>query len=179
MHYAGMAAAEFPPVAVSGETLVNKGWLAGSVTTITLFVLVAALLLSLIEARAVARAARMQASLTEAAETSRAKDEFLAMLAHELRNPLASISNAVHLLQHEGAGDTHRQFAQDMIARQSLHLARIVDDLLDVGRAITGKMVLHRQPIDLHATVSLALSTLGAAGTTAGRQVTSTARASG
>ena len=172
MHYAGMAAAQFPPAAVSGETLVNKGWLAGSVTTITLFVLVAALLLSLIEARAVARAARMQASLTEAAETSRAKDEFLAMLAHELRNPLASISNAVHLLQHAGADDTHRQFAQDMIARQSLHLARIVDDLLDVGRAITGKMVLHRQPIDLHATVSVALRTLGAAGTTADRQVT-------
>ncbi len=172
MHYAGMAAAEFPQVAVSGETLVNKGWLAGSVTTITLFVLVAALLLSLIEARAAARAARMQASLAEAAETSRAKDEFLAMLAHELRNPLASISNAVHLLQHAGAGDTHRQFAQDMIARQSLHLARIVDDLLDVGRAITGKMVLHRQPIDLHATVSVALSTLGAAGVTADRQVT-------
>ena len=172
MHYAGMAAARFPPVAVSGETLVNKGWLAGAVTTITLFVLVAALLLSLIEARAVARAARMQASLTEAAETSRAKDEFLAMLAHELRNPLASISNAVHLLQHAGADDAHRQFAQDMIARQSMHLARIVDDLLDVGRAITGKMVLHRQPIDLHATVSVALRTLGAAGITADRQVT-------
>ena len=172
MHYAAMVAAQFPPAAVSGETLVDKGWLAGSVTTITLFVLVATLLLSLIEARAAARAARMQASLTEAAETSRAKDEFLAMLAHELRNPLASISNAVHLLQHAGAGDTHRQFAQDMIARQSLHLARIVDDLLDVGRAITGKMVLHRQPIDLHATVSVALRTLGAAGTTADRQVT-------
>ena len=172
MHYAGMAAAQFPQVATSGETLVNKGWLAGAVTAITLFVLVAALLLSLIEARSAARAAKMQASLTEVAETSRAKDEFLAMLAHELRNPLASISNAVHLLQHAGAGDTHRQFAQDMIARQSVHLARIVDDLLDVGRAITGKMVLHRQPIDLHATVSIALRTLGAAGTTADRQVT-------
>jgi NO-binding membrane sensor protein with MHYT domain/CheY-like chemotaxis protein len=172
MHYAAMVAAEFPQTAQSGETLVSKAWLAGSVTTITLFVLAATLFLSLIEARAVARAARMQASLTEAAETSRAKDEFLAMLAHELRNPLASISNAVHLLQHAGADDAHRQFAQDMIARQSLHLARIVDDLLDVGRAITGKMVLHTQPIDLHATVAVALRTLGAAGATADRQVT-------
>jgi signal transduction histidine kinase/ActR/RegA family two-component response regulator len=171
MHYAAMVAAQFPAGALSGATLVNKAWLAGAVTTITLFVLVAALLLSLMEARAAARAARMQASLTEAAETSRAKDEFLAMLAHELRNPLASISNAVHLLQHERTGDTHRQFAQEMIARQTLHLARIVDDLLDVGRAITGKMVLHRQPLDLHATVADALRTLDAAGTTSGRRV--------
>jgi NO-binding membrane sensor protein with MHYT domain/CheY-like chemotaxis protein/nitrogen-specific signal transduction histidine kinase len=171
MHYAAMVAAEFPPGALSGETLVSKAWLAGSVTTITLFVLAATLFLSLIEARAVARAARMQASLTEAAETSRAKDEFLAMLAHELRNPLASISNAVHLLQHTGTDDTHRKFAQDVIARQSLHLGRIVDDLLDVGRAITGKMVLHRQPIDLHATVAEAIRGLGAAGITAGRHV--------
>jgi diguanylate cyclase len=172
MHYAAMVAAQFPPAAVSSETLVSKGWLAGSVTMITLFVLAATLFLSLIEARAIARAAKMQASLTKAAETSRAKDEFLAMLAHELRNPLASISNAVHLLQHAGTDDTHRTFAQDVIARQSLHLARIVDDLLDVGRAITGKMVLHRQPIDLHATVAEAIHGLGAAGITAGRQVT-------
>ena len=148
------------------QTSIDKGWLAGSVTTITLFVLVGTLLLSLMEARAAARAARMQASLAEAAETSRAKDEFLAMLGHELRNPLASISNAVHLLQHAGADATHRQFAQDVIARQTVHLARIVDDLLDVGRAITGKMLLRRQPIDLHATVAEALRGLEAAGTT-------------
>jgi NO-binding membrane sensor protein with MHYT domain/CheY-like chemotaxis protein/two-component sensor histidine kinase len=171
MHYAGMVAAQFPAEAVSGATLVDKGWLAGSVTTITLFVLVATLLLSLIETRAAARAATMQASLAEVAETSRAKDEFLAMLGHELRNPLASISSAVHLLQHPGPNNDHRQFAQDVIARQSLHLTRIVDDLLDVGRAIAGKILLHRQPIDLHVTVADALRTLGTAGTTAGRQV--------
>jgi NO-binding membrane sensor protein with MHYT domain/CheY-like chemotaxis protein/two-component sensor histidine kinase len=171
MHYAAMVAAEFPTGAVSGATLVNKGWLAGAVTTITLFVLFATLLLSLIEARAAARAARMQASLAEVAETSRAKDEFLAMLGHELRNPLASIASAVHLLKQVGVDETHRQFAQDVIARQSQHLARIVDDLLDVGRAITGKIMLHRQPIDLNATVAEALRTLDAAGTTSGRQV--------
>src|SRR5688572_9245775 len=171
MHYAAMVAAQFPPAAMSSEAAVSRGWLAGSVTTITLFVLMGTLLLSLIEARAAARAARMQASLTEAADASRAKDEFLAMLAHELRNPLASISNAVHLLQHGGAGDTHRQLAQDIIARQSRHLARIVDDLLDVGRAIAGKMVLHRQPIDLYATVAETIRTLDAAGTTAARHV--------
>ena len=171
MHYAGMAAAEFPSAAVSGATLVDKGWLASAVTMMTLFVLAATLLLSLIETRAAARAARMQASLTQVSETSRAKDEFLAMLGHELRNPLASISNAVHLLQHASADDKHRQFAQDIIARQTQHLARIVDDLLDVGRAISGKMLLHRQPIDLHAAVADTLQTLGAAGITSGRRV--------
>ena len=65
----------------------------------------------------------------------------------------------------------NRQFAQDVIARQSSHLTRIVDDLLDVGRAIAGKMSLHRQPIDLHVTVTEALRTLAASGTTANRQI--------
>jgi diguanylate cyclase len=171
MHYAGMAAAEFPGSAVSGVAQVNKGWLAGSVTTITIFVLVAALLLSLIESRAAARAAKFQASLAEAAETSRAKDEFLAMLGHELRNPLASITNAVHLLQRSGPDDTHRQFAEDVIARQSLHLARIVEDLLDVGRAIAGKISLQLDRIDVHATAAESLRALAAAGITADRRI--------
>ena len=82
MHYAGMAAAEFPAQAVSHAALVDKGWLAGSVTTLTLFVLVATLLLSLMEARAAARTATMQASLARVAESAnRAKDEFLACSA--------------------------------------------------------------------------------------------------
>jgi NO-binding membrane sensor protein with MHYT domain/CheY-like chemotaxis protein len=171
MHYAGMAAAQFPATAVSGAALVNRGWLAGSVTTITLFVLVATLLLSLLEARAAARAAKFQKSLAEVAQTSRAKDEFLAMLGHELRNPLASISNAVHLLQRAGSNDAQRQFAEDVIARQSSHLSRIVEDLLDVGRAIAGKISLQRGAIDVFATVDETLRALAAAGITAGRQV--------
>ena len=171
MHYAGMLAAQFPAQAVSSASLVNKAWLAGAVTTITLFVLVAALLLSLIEARAAAHAARMQASLAEAKETSRAKDEFLAMLGHELRNPLASISNAVYLLGNAAPRSTDWSFAHDVIARQSSHLAHIVDDLLDVGRAIAGKISLERQPLDLHLAVGNALSALQAADKTAGRRI--------
>jgi len=171
MHYAGMAAAQFPATAAGGAALVNRGWLAGAVTTITLFVLVAALLLSLVEARATARTAKFQASLAEVAQTSRAKDEFLAMLGHELRNPLASISNAVHLLQRSGPNGAQRQFAEDVIARQSLHLSRIVDDLLDVGRAIAGKIALQRDSIDAFATVEETLRALTAAGITAGRRV--------
>ncbi len=171
MHYVGMVAAEFPQSAASGATTVDKGWLAGSVATITLVVLVGTLLLSLIEARASARAETMRASLAEVAETNRAKDEFLAMLGHELRNPLASISNAVHLLQHPETSSAHRQFAQEVIARQSLHLTRIVDDLLDVGRAIKGKMVLHRKPMEIQSTVAAALRALRTAGVTASRHI--------
>ena len=171
MHYSGMMAAQFPANAASVAALMNKSWLAGSVTTITSFVLVAALLLSLIESRGAARAASIQTSLTEVTQTSRAKDEFLAMLGHELRNPLASISNAVHLLQDSSSDNAHRQLAQDVIARQSQHLTRIVDDLLDVGRAISGKISLRREPTELHVTVSEALRALGAAGITAGRRV--------
>jgi len=171
MHYAGMAAAQFPVAAVSGHALVSKAWLAGAVTTITLFVLVAALLLSLVESHAAARAARFQESLAEVAQSSRAKDEFLAMLGHELRNPLASISNAVHLLQRSEVNSAQRQFAEDVIARQSSHLTRIVDDLLDVGRAIAGKISLQRDSIDVFATVEETLRALAAAGITRGRHV--------
>ncbi len=171
MHYAAMVAAQFPANGTSVATLMNKGWLAGSVATITSFVLVATLLLSLIESRAAAHAATMQASLTEVANTSRAKDEFLAMLGHELRNPLASISNAVHMLQHPKSDQVHRQLAQDVIARQSQHLTRIVDDLLDVGRALSGKILLHREPIELRGTVAEALRALAAGGVTADRHV--------
>jgi diguanylate cyclase len=168
MHYAGMFAAQFPELAVSSATRVDKDWLAGSVATITLFVLIAALLLSLVEARA----ARMQASLAQAKESSRAKDEFLAMLGHELRNPLAAISNAVYVLQHGGGrGSEDWRIARDVIARQSQHLAHIVDDLLDVGRAIAGKMSLQRRPLDLDLAVREALSALHAAGKTVERRI--------
>jgi len=172
MHYVGMFAARFPIGAQSvGTPAVDKGWLAGSVTTMTLFVLFATLLLSYLESRAAARAARIQASLAEAQETSRAKDEFLAMLGHELRNPLASISNAVHLLGRSPPQGTEFLFAQDVIARQSSHLARIVEDLLDVSRAISGKISLERLPLDLHVAVEQALHALRAAGKTADRRV--------
>ena len=172
MHYAGMFAAQFPVGAQSlGPAGVNKGWLAGSVTMMTLFVLFATLLLSYLESRAAARAASMRASLAEAEETSRAKDEFLAMLGHELRNPLASISNAVHLLRRAPPQSGERQFAEEVIGRQASHLSHIVEDLLDVSRAISGKMSLEREPLDLHLAVEQALQSLRAAGKTADRRV--------
>ena len=172
MHYAGMAAAQFPAdAATASYSFVDKTWLAGAVTSFTLFVLAGTLLVAFIESRAATRAARMQASLAQATQTSRAKDEFLAMLGHELRNPLASIVNAARLLESAAPDSADWRFAHGVIGRQTVHLANIVEDLLDVGRAITGKMSLSLQPLDLHLAVDEALSALRAAGKTAGRHL--------
>jgi PAS domain S-box-containing protein len=86
----------------------------------------------------------------ETAEANRAKEEFFATLSHELRNPLGAIANAVTALDHRRAGseDTAAQLRQ-IIHRQTHHLTRLVDDLLDVARAAAGKIALHRQPVDL------------------------------
>lgn len=165
MHYAGMIAAQFPPDAMSlGTAVVDKGWLAGAVTLITLFVLFAALLLSLIEAQAAARTATMQASLAQANRSSQAKDEFLAMLGHELRNPLAAISNAIYLLNKSEPRAPSWQLAKDIIGRQSAHLSTLVDDLLDVGRAVNGKLALDLRALDLDQAVQAAIRSLQAAG---------------
>ncbi len=95
-----------------------------------------------------------------------AKDEFLAMLGHELRNPLSAISGAVEVLQSGDRPET-LAFAREVIARQSGHLARIVDDLLDMSRVMTGKIRLDMQRIDLADAVRRCVGTLSAAGRTA------------
>ena len=95
---------------------------------------------------------RQEAARAEAEAVNRSKDEFLAMLGHELRNPLGAISNAAHLLamaESRGA-DTTR--ARDIIGRQVQHLARLVDDLLDVSRVVAGKVVLGLQALELAET---------------------------
>jgi signal transduction histidine kinase len=97
-------------------------------------------------------------------QADRAKDEFLAMLGHELRNPLAAISNAVQVLERRGDSEESQRQAHAIVARQAEHLARITDDLLDVGRVMTGKVVLVRGPMDLAEAVRQSLATLTAAG---------------
>jgi CheY-like chemotaxis protein len=82
-------------------------------------------------------------------EADRRKDEFLAMLAHELRNPLAPIRNAVAVLRQIGPISPPLQQARDMIDRQVAHMARLVDDLLDVSRISRGKILLRKEPLDL------------------------------
>jgi signal transduction histidine kinase/CheY-like chemotaxis protein len=99
-------------------------------------------------------------SLARAQRESRSKDEFLAMLAHELRNPLGAIQGAVHALGIIGNPEPMAQRATGIIKRQVTHMARLVDDLLDVGRAVTGKIVLKRTPLNLAEAVKAQVSAI-------------------
>ena len=107
---------------------------------------------------------REREARTAAEAASRAKDEFLAMLGHELRNPLGAIANASHLLDHPRIDAEAARQARAVISRQVDHLARLTDDLLDAGRAVMGKIVLERRPIDLGDVVARALATFESAG---------------
>ncbi len=93
----------------------------------------------------------------ELKRANRHKDEFLAMLAHELRNPLSPIRNAVHLLKFASTNDPKLIGARDMIDRQVNHLVRLVDDLLDVSRITLGKIELRQERADLTAIVDSAV----------------------
>ncbi|QJE02725.1 response regulator [Massilia forsythiae] len=95
-----------------------------------------------------------------------AKDEFLAMLGHELRNPLSAISSASALLGMAGAGAESAARARLIIQRQTQHLSRIVDDLLDLSRAMSGKILLSRKQLDMAALVGSCLDTFRATGRT-------------
>jgi PAS domain S-box-containing protein len=88
----------------------------------------------------------------------RTKDAFLAMLGHELRNPLGTITNAVAVLDKMGGSDAGRNLVA-MIGRQAGHLARLVDDLLDVARMSSGKIELRLEPVDLHELARQCLDT--------------------
>jgi signal transduction histidine kinase len=80
---------------------------------------------------------------------NRAKDEFLAMLGHELRNPLGAIGSAMRVIERVPSNSADHKAARDIVARQTAHLAKIVDDLLDVGRVVSGRTLLRRNLVDL------------------------------
>jgi signal transduction histidine kinase/DNA-binding response OmpR family regulator len=82
-------------------------------------------------------------------EADRRKNEFLAMLAHELRNPLAPIRNAVHIMQGADVAAPTMSWARDVISRQADHMARLIDDLLDVSRIVQGKVVVKPEKLGL------------------------------
>ncbi|HKH48882.1 MAG TPA: ATP-binding protein, partial [Thermoanaerobaculia bacterium] len=84
------------------------------------------------------------------------KNQFLAMLSHELRNPLAPIRNALEVMQEKSSGDPVVEWAGAMIERQVGHLSRLVDDLLDVSRIITNKITLRKEPMEIAEVVSAA-----------------------
>src|SRR5205807_3574731 len=92
-------------------------------------------------------------------EGDRLKNEFLSMLAHELRNPLAPIRNAVHILQSTEIGRTEFEFAREIIDRQLHQMVRLVDDLLDVSRITRGKIILQKEPVDLATVAARAVET--------------------
>ena len=98
---------------------------------------------------------RLQAALED---TDRRKDEFLAMLAHELRNPVAPIANAAELLSRLVQHESQRSLV-GIVQRQSVHLARLLDDLLDVARITQGRIELQREVIDVGACLQLAIET--------------------
>jgi two-component system CheB/CheR fusion protein len=86
-------------------------------------------------------------------DADRRKDEFLAILSHELRNPLAPIRNSLYVLERTEPGGEQARRAHAVIGRQVAHLARLVDDLLDVTRIARGKVQLQRQPLELRELV--------------------------
>jgi PAS domain S-box-containing protein len=92
-------------------------------------------------------------------EADHRKDEFLAMLAHELRNPLTPIRNAAHVLGRLGIQEPRVEWAQQTIERQVDHLTRLVDELLDVSRIVRGKVTLKMEPVELAGVVGQALET--------------------
>src|SRR5206468_1820818 len=94
--------------------------------------------------------------LEEAQAANRAKDDFLAMFGHELRNPLAAIASAAEVLDIARTVGDIRQ-PRDVIKRQIVHLRRLIDDLLDAARVRAGKIVLQRRPVSLAEAVEQAL----------------------
>jgi signal transduction histidine kinase len=104
--------------------------------------------------REIAHRERVERALKEADER---KDQFLAMLAHELRNPLAPISNAVQIMKVDGLSGTHFHWSLKVIEDQVKQMTRMVDDLLDVSRITRGKVVLQKEPVDLEVVVGLAV----------------------
>ena len=93
-------------------------------------------------------------------DADRRKDEFLAMLAHELRNPLAPIGNASELLSRTLQNDARAQTAVGVIKRQVVQMTRLVDDLLDVSRITQGRIQLKKQPVDIAAVIAQTVETV-------------------
>lgn len=109
---------------------------------------------------ALARAnARLESTMGALKEADRRKDEFLATLAHELRNPLAPVMHAVKLMESDGTDERQKQWGREVIARQVHRMALLLDDLLDVSRITRGRLELRREKVDLQSLVNSAVET--------------------
>jgi len=102
---------------------------------------------------------------------NRAKDEFMAMLGHELRNPLGAISAAIHVLEKISKPNDQGAELRGIIVRQTRHLSRLLDDLLDVSRLVAGKIALQRGPEDLKDVATRVLSSFQEVGRTTRHQI--------
>jgi signal transduction histidine kinase len=110
-----------------------------------------------LEERVAERTAALEATTAVLKEADRRKDEFLAMLAHELRNPLAPIRTAVQLLRLRELAESQRAKARDVIERQVEHLVDLINDLLDVSRITRGVIALQREPLLIGVIVARAV----------------------
>ena len=130
-------------------------------------------LLSAVETALRARRRQYQVrDLIDEKETDvRGRDEFLAMLGHELRNPLAAIRYAIGLIN-ELDESTYTKTPREVIARQTTHLARLVDDLLDVARVTRGKISIDKKPVDLNELAKKTLESLEAQRKDSNHQIT-------
>jgi signal transduction histidine kinase/DNA-binding response OmpR family regulator len=102
---------------------------------------------------------RAQTAEEKLQQANRRKDEFLAMLSHELRNPLAPIRNAAEVMRRIAPADAGIAWARDVVERQVTHLAQLVDDLLDVSRITQGKITLKKEPVELGKVISHSIET--------------------
>ena len=115
---------------------------------------------------------RERAARAEAEAANHARDEFLAMLSHELRNPLSAIANAAQVMLMPEREPTFPERAAEIIRRQARHLGRLIEDLLDVARATSGKIVLVRERLDLAELVQRSLAAFRGSGRLAQHEVT-------
>lgn len=112
-----------------------------------------------LETRVAERTAELETANAQLREADRRKDQFLAILAHELRNPLAPIANAVQILSMPNLEAAEQTWARVVIGRQVKHLTRLVDDLLDVSRINSGKINLRREWVDVVTVIERAIET--------------------
>src|SRR5262245_10035904 len=110
-----------------------------------------------LEERVKDRTAEVEGLMARLVEGDRRKDDFLALLAHELRNPLNPIRSAVHVLRMQGATDEQLRWSEQVIDRQVDHLTRLIDDLLDISRITRNDLQLRTDTIDLADVVQAAI----------------------
>ena len=140
--------------AISGKAFPDSGNVALLERTLNPHTLLSAVQVAL---RATARQREVGELLAERERAVRLRDEFMAMLAHELRNPLAPMRNALYLLRLQNLQDPVAQKSAEVLGRQVDHIVRMVDDLMDVARLERGKVALKKRRLDLNRLVSSAV----------------------